>query len=401
MADDAESGQGIGDNPNGDEKKDGGQEDQKDGKDKKKAEPEKKPRPPARWPLYVAAGVAVLFTAGILLYVFLPHPTAYTDDAYVTAHFATVAPRVAGQVASVPVDDNQQVAAGQLLAVIDDRDFRTALASAEAQLARDRAQVEDLTGTINRQPTIIDQSKAQVDSTAAQLAFAQANQRRYRNLASAGAGTDQDRQQADTALQQAQAGIASNKASEEAARKQIPIQEAQRRAALAMVAGDEARLEQARLNLSYTRILAPIDGTVAQRSVQVGNIVAPAAALMAVVPLDQVYVEANYREVDLRHMLPGQHVRIHVDAYDIDLDGTVDSIPPASGAAFSPIQPNNATGNFTKIVQRLPVKVVVSPGQDLAKLLRVGFSAETYVDTGLADVAARQRGTSGRVTGRD
>ncbi|MFC0407224.1 HlyD family secretion protein [Roseomonas elaeocarpi] len=355
--------------------------------------------PRSRWPLLVALAVAILFTGGVLLYVFLPHRVVYTNDAYVTAHYATIAPRISGQVSAVLVDDNQRVTAGQLLAMIDDRDYRAALSTAEAQLERDRAQVEDVTGTIARQPAVIDQSKAQVDSTAAQLSFARANQRRYRNLASTGAGTEQDRQQADTAVQQAEATIASNRASEEAARRQVPIQEAQRRAAMATVKADEARVEQARLDLSYTRIVAPIDGMVARRSVQVGNIVAPGAAMMAVVPLDDVYVEANYREVELRHMLPGQPARIHVDAYDIDIDGVVDSISPASGAAFSPIQPNNATGNFTKIVQRLPVKIVVSPGQDLAKLLRIGFSVETYVDTGLADVSTRQQGNPQRVTG--
>ena len=257
-----------------------------------------------------------------------------------------------------------------------------------------------MTGTIARQPTVIDQSAAQVDSTAAQLAFAQANQKRYRNLAATGAGTFQDRQQADTALQQAAAAVAGNKATEEGARRQIPIQEAQRRGMMAMVRADEAQVEQARLNLSYTRILAPLDGIVAERSVQVGNFVAPGSALMSVVPIDRIYVEANYREVSLRHMLPGQHARIHVDAYDIDLDGVVDSIPPASGAAFAPIQPNNATGNFTKIVQRLPVKIVLSPGQNLAKLLRLGFSVEATVDTGLADVAGRQQATPAPITVR-
>ena len=119
---------------------------------------------------------------------------------------------------------------------------------------------------------------------------------------------------------------------------------------------------------------------------------------MVVAPLDQAYVVANYREVALRHVLPGQHVTIHVDAYDINLDGVVDSVPPASGAAFGAIQPNNATGNFTKIVQRLPVKIVVSPGQNEAKLLRLGFSVETTIHTGLADVVGDQRQTPARVT---
>ncbi|MGI4747736.1 MAG: HlyD family secretion protein [Janthinobacterium lividum] len=383
------------------DKDDQNRPDPKDDKGKdEKPKPPAQPEPRPKWPLFVALAVAVVFTAAVLLIVFLPRSTVYTNDAYVTAHYAIVAPRIAGQVAAVLVDDNQPVKAGQLLVVIDDRDDRVALAVAEAQLERDRAQVDDVSGTIARQPAVIDQSRAQGGSNAAQLSFAQANQRRYRNLASTGAGTEQERQQADSAVQQSEAAVAGNKAAEEAARRQIPIQEAQRRAALALVKGDEARVEQARLNLSYTRILAPIDGVVAQRSVQVGNIVAPGAAVMAVVPLDEVYIEANYREVELRHMLPGQHVRIHVDAYDIDIDGVVDSLPPASGAAFAPIQPNNATGNFTKIVQRLPVKIVVSPGQDLARLLHIGFSVETYVDTGLADVTARQQGSPDRVTGR-
>lgn len=119
---------------------------------------------------------------------------------------------------------------------------------------------------------------------------------------------------------------------------------------------------------------------------------------MAVVPLDQVYIEANYREVDLRHVLHGQHVTVHVDAYNIDLDGVVESVPPASGAPFAPIPPNNATGNFNKIVQRLPVKIVVSPGQPRAKLLRVGFSVETTIHTGLEDVVGEQDASSSRVT---
>ena len=359
---------------------------------------EKDARPRSRWPLYVAGLVAAVFIAIVLAILYVPNPDVWTDDAYVTVHYATIAPRIAGQIVAVAVDDNQVVKAGQMLAVIDDRDFRAALAMAEAELERDRAQVEDASGTIARQPTVIDQAKAQVDSVAAQLAFAQANERRYRNLSATGAGTFQDRQQADTALQQAEAGVAANKASEESARKQLPIQEAQREAAIATVKADEARVEQARLNLSYTKILAPLDGLVAQRSVQVGNYVAPGAALMSVVPLDQVYIEANYREVALRHVLPGQAVNIHVDAYDIDLAGVVDSIPPASGAAFAPIEPNNATGNFTKIVQRLPVKILMAPGQDAARLLRVGFSVETTIHTGLANVVGAQRGTAARVT---
>jgi membrane fusion protein (multidrug efflux system) len=150
--------------------------------------------------------------------------------------------------------------------------------------------------------------------------------------------------------------------------------------------------------VSYTRILAPIDGTVGERSVQVGNYVGPGATLMTVVPLDQVYIEANYRETDLLHVRGGHPVTIHLDAHNIDLSGSVDGVPPASGAAFAPIAPNNATGNVTKIVQRLPVKIVVASGQPLAKLLRVGLSVETTIHTGLEDVVDEQRRSTDRVT---
>jgi membrane fusion protein (multidrug efflux system) len=358
------------------------------------------PSPPrARWPLAVAVVVAIAFAGTMLVVVFRPRPVAYTDDAYVAAHYATIAPRISGQISAVQVDDNQHISAGQVLAVIDDRDYRVAVAAAEAQLERDRAQVDDAQAAIDRQPAVVRQSTAQLDSTAAELVFALANQRRYSVLATTGAGTQQDRQRADAAFRKAAAAVVGNKASEEAAQRQIPIQEAQRRAAQALVKTDEARLEQAQLNLSYTRIVAPIAGTVAQRAVQVGNFVAPGTALMAVVPTDQIYVEANYREVQLRYMLPGQHVRIHVDAYDIDIAGVVDGLPPASGAAFAPIEPNNATGNFTKIIQRLPVKIIVPPEQKLAELLRIGLSVETYVDTN-GPAAARENSGADTLVGQ-
>ncbi len=350
------------------------------------------------WPWIVGGIVVVSFVATVLAIIFIPTANVWTDDAYVTAHYATIAPRISGQVASVNVDDNQPVHAGQLLATIDDRDFRTALANAEAMLERDRAQLADASASIERQPAVVNQSQTQNPSAAAQLVLAVANQKRFRDLAAAGAGTVQERQQADEQVQQARSAVDQARASTEAARRQIPILEAQRAAAAATVKADEAQVEQARLNLGYTRLLAPVDGMVGQRTVQLGNYVAPGASLMVVVPLDSIYIEANYREVALRHVLPGQHVRIHVDAYDLYLDGVVNSVPPASGAAFGAIQPNNATGNFTKIVQRLPVKILVSPGQNEAKLLRLGFSVETTISTGLADVAAEQRGTTSRLT---
>jgi membrane fusion protein (multidrug efflux system) len=374
---------------------------QKDGKSTERdgQEVDKLPAPLPRWPFVLVGLVVAIFAAVVLYIIFRPRPDVWTDDAYVTVHYATIAPRISGQVATVPVDDNDDVKAGQVLATLDPRDNETALASAEAAVARDRSRFDEISTTVSRQPSIIEEQQAAVASARARLAFAQADARRFGNLAATGAGTMQEHQRADTTLQQGQASLDSAVASLDAARRQLDVLKAQRSAAEATVKADEAQLEQAKLNLSYTQIPAPIDGMVGERSVQVGNYVGPGATLMTVVPLDQVYIEANYLEVDLLHVRSGQPVTIHLDAYDIDLKGTVDSVPPASGAAFAPIAPNNATGNFTKIVQRLPVKIVVTPGQPLAKLLRVGLSVETTIHTGLEDVVDEQRRSSDRVTG--
>jgi membrane fusion protein (multidrug efflux system) len=375
---------------------------QKDGEstDRKEQEAEKGPARLPRWPLIVAGFVVAIFVAVVLYIIFRPRPDVRTADAYVMVHYATIAPRISGQIAAVPVDDNDLVKSGQVLATLDPRDNETAVATAEATVTRDRSQLDEISASVSRQPSIIEEQQAAVASARARIAFAQADARRYGNLATTGAGTMREHQQADSVLQQGQASLDSAEASLDAARRQLDVLKAQRSAAEAVVKADQAQLEQAKLNLSYTQIRAPIDGMVGERSVQVGNYVGPGTTLMTVVPLDQVYIEANYREVDLLHVRSGQPVTVHLDAYNIDLNGKVDSVPPASGAAFAPIAPNNATGNFTKIVQRLPVKIVVTPGQPLAKLLRVGLSVETTIHTGLEDVVYEQRKSTDRVTGR-
>jgi membrane fusion protein, multidrug efflux system len=371
------------------------QEDEKP-KDREAQQADKLPAPLPRWPLVLVGLVVAIFAAVVLYIIFRPRPDIWTSDAYVMVHYATIAPRISGQVATVEVDDNDVVRTGQVLATLDPRDNETALASTEAAVARDKSRFDEISASVARQPSIIEEQQAAVASARARLTFAQDNARRYGNLATTGAGSTQEHQQADTTLAQDQASLDSAEASLEAARRELDVLKAQRSAAEAAIKANEAQLEQAKLNLSYTKILAPIDGMVGERSVQVGNYVGPGTTLMTVVPLDQVYIEANYREVDLLHVRGGQPVTIHVDAYNIDLKGTVVNVPAASGAAFAPIAPNNATGNFTKIVQRLPVKIVVTPGQPLAKLLRVGLSVETTIHTGLEDVVDEQRRSSDR-----
>ena len=346
------------------------------------------------WPWAIATVLVLAFVSVVTWRIFAPKPDISTDNAYVRVHYATIAPRVAGQVVQVRVEDNEMVKAGQVLVELDQGDFRSAVATAEATVARDQAMILNAAASVARQGSVIEQAQTQVKVAEAQLAFTEADAKRYEWLATTGSGTVKSHQQADNALQQGRASLNGAKATTEAARAQLRILQTQEAAAVATLHASEAQLEQSRLNLSYTKILAPLDGMVAQRGVQVGNYVNAGAGLMAVVPLSEIYVEANYREGELRHVEAGQRARIHVDAYDIDLVGTVVGVPAATGATFATIQPDNATGNFTKIVQRLPVQIVVAPDQPLARLLRVGMSVETTIETKLADVVAAHRETN-------
>ena len=355
--------------------------------------PDAQPRKPSRsvWPFLVVGILVLAFIGVILWHILVPSRLVTTDDARVAAHYTIVAPRVSGQVMTVYVDDNEHVKAGQILVELDLRDLETAVRNAQAALDRDAARVSDVSASIGRQPSLVRQAQSMVPAAEARLSLAEANATRYGNLATTGAGTLQNHQQADAVLQQARAELDGAKAGLKAQQEQLGVLEADRVAAQAQVRSDQAALQQARLNLSYGRIVAPLDGVVGQRAVQVGDYVAPGTPLMSVVPLEDVYIDANYREVELRNVKPGQHAKIHVDTYNIRLDGVVDSIAPASGATFAAIPPENATGNFTKIVQRLTVKVRVTPSQPLIRLLRVGMSVETSIDTTGASVVKDQQ----------
>jgi len=210
-------------------------------------------------------------------------------------------------------------------------------------------------------------------------------------LARDGWGTVQNAQQWSSQQRQGEASVKAAQDVLLATARQLAVLKAQRSTAEAKLEQAMAQRDQAKLNLSYTKICAPVDGMIAERGVQVGNYVSPGTGVMAVVPLSQVYVVANYREVQLQHVESGQPATIRVDAYNIDLVGTVVDVPAATGTIFTPLAPENATGNFTKIVQRLPVRIDLMPGQPLARLLRVGLSVETTIHTGFANVVAMAR----------
>ena len=345
----------------------------------------------SRLPWAVASAVVLGFVAAVLWRIYAPSPDVWTDDAYVRVHYATIAPRVPGQVASVSVDDNDMVKAGQVLAELDDRDYRTALEQARAQVAAAQASVHNVDAQMSVQQAQITANQAQVDQAQANLELARVTWDRDRPLVHQGWATAQQGTTDVQNLKAQQAAVESAQATLKLAQRQMDALKAQRETAEANLSQARAQRDQAELNLSYISILAPVDGMIAQRGVQVGNYVSAGAAVMAVVPLSEVYIEANYREVQLRHVRAGQRARIHVDAYNIDLEGKVVDVPAASGTTFATLQPDNATGNFTKIVQRLPVKIVLASNQPTARLLRVGLSVEATIETELADVVAASR----------
>ena len=313
-----------------------------------------------------------------------------TDDAYVQADSTIISPKVSGYIAEVLVGDNEKVEAGQLLARIDDRDFKTALDQARADVAASEAAVRNLDAQIELQQPIIRQQAAEVDAAEANLKFAQQERSRYDDLMKSGSGTVQRAQQTDAALREKTAQLQQGKSGLDAANRKVEVLATDRAKAVAQRDHARAVEQQMALNLSYTRITAPVEGTVGARSLRVGQFVQAGTQLMAVVPLDAVYVVANFKETQLTHVRNGQPVEIRIDSFDSTrLKGHVDSLSPASGLEFSLLPPDNATGNFTKIVQRVPVKIVLDD-QSLKGLLRPGMSAEPTVDTKAVVLAARE-----------
>jgi len=312
-----------------------------------------------------------------------------TDDAYVKADSTIVSPKVSGYIAEVLVGDNQPVKSGQLLARIDDRDFKTALNQAHADVAASEAAVRNLDAQISLQQPVIEQESADIAAAEANLQFAQEEQARYDGLMKSGSGTIQRAQQTDAALREKIAQLQHGKSGLLAARRRVDVLTTDRAKAVAQLDHARAVEQQMALNLSYTEISAPVDGTVGARALRVGQFVQAGTQLMAVVPLDAVYVVANFKETQLTHVRNGQPVEIEIDSFHgTKLHGHVDSLSPASGLEFALLPPDNATGNFTKIVQRVPVKIVLDD-HNLTGLLRPGMSAEPTVDTKATVVAER------------
>jgi len=333
--------------------------------------------------LAIAAPLGLaLAVAWMVYYVTSARFVVATDDAYVQADSTIVASRVSGYVSAVLVQDDQAVHAGEVIARIDDRDFRAGLGQAQADVAAAQAETADLDAQLSQQSTLIARARASVAASQAALDLASLNRVRFRQMASIGFGSEQQSQEGDAQARERAADLARDQAALATAQQQVHVLEAKLAQARALADRSQAVAQRAALDLGYTTIIAPIDGVVAARTVRLGQYVQAGTQLTALVPLREVYVTANFKETQLTHVRAGEPVRLRVDTFPgAQLRGCVDSLAPASGLEFSLLPPDNATGNFTKIVQRVPVKIDLDSRQTLIGSLRPGMSVEASIDT--------------------
>ena len=305
-----------------------------------------------------------------------------TDDAYVRAELTRLSSRVAGEVIKVAAEDFQRVKAGDLLVQIDPADYEAQVAQAEAAVAAAQAALDNLGNQVELQYATIAQAEAAQVSATALDTEARQEQERQQSLSQTDAGTRQRLEQAVAAYAKAEADVRASRAVIAAQRHQLEVLQGTKKQRAADLEGAKAALHAAQLRLGYTKIAAPFDGVTSERQVQAGDYVNIGTNLINVVPLPNVYVMANYKETQLTHVEPGQPVEITVDSFPNEkFHGRVERIAPASGSQFALLPPDNATGNFTKVVQRVPVRIVFDQNQSLDRLLP-GMSVVTRIDTG-------------------
>ena len=306
-----------------------------------------------------------------------------TDDAYVRADLTRLSSRVAGEVLVVAVNDFQRVKAGDLLVQIDPADYEAQVAQAEANVGGAQAALDNLANQVELQYATIAQAEAQRASAEAQVVETGEEQQRQKTLSQTDAGTRQKLEQAVAALARAQADVSASRAVIAEQRHQLEVLNGTKKQRLADLEAAKALLTAAKLKLGYTKIVAPFDGVVGERQVQVNDYVNIGTNLINVVPLPDVYVIANYKETQLTRVRPGQPVTVTVDTFPNGgpLHGRVERIAPASGSQFALLPPDNATGNFTKVVQRIPVRIQFDKGQPLLDRLLPGMSVVTEIHT--------------------
>ena len=305
-----------------------------------------------------------------------------TDDAYIGGDVTVIGPKVAGYIAELKVVDNQFVHAGDLLVKIDDRDYVTALNKAEGAVAAQEALLANLDATEQLQFAVIGQAKASIDASNAETVRSRDDQTRYQKLVSQQAVSVESAQRADANFKTAQANTAKAQATMLATQRQIAVIETQKMQAKAAIKQARAERDMAQLNVGYTELRAPVDGVIGNRRARVGAYAAAGSHMLSVVPASGLWVDANFKEDQLARMLPGQAVTIHADVLPgREFHGHLDSVSPATGSQFSVLPPENATGNFTKIVQRVPVRIFLDQSDSVLGHLRPGLSVIADVDT--------------------
>lgn len=306
-----------------------------------------------------------------------------TDDAYVRADLTRLSSRVAGEVLKVAVTDFQRVKAGDLLVQIDPADYQAQVDQAQAAVVGAQAALDNLANQIELQYATIAQAEAAQASAEALEVEARQERERQQSLSQTDAGTRQRLEQATAAYAKADADVHASRAVVAAQRHQLEVLQGTKKQRAAELEGAKATLAATNLKLGYTRVVAPFDGVTSERQVQPGDYVNIGTNLVNVVPLPNVYVIANYKETQLTHVKPGQPVTITVDSFSHEtLHGRVERISPASGSQFALLPPDNATGNFTKVVQRIPLRIVFDKDQPLLEHLLPGMSVVTRIDTG-------------------
>jgi len=329
--------------------------------------------------VWVSLLLLIAIVAIVVYWLQAIHPFETTDNAYLKAHTSLISPKETGYVKEVLFQDNQKVMQGDLLVVIDDRDFQARVAQAKAQLLSETAHIHTLETDKLTQAAKIRQEAANIVASEADLEKAAKDLKRFGNLAKEGAVSAQTRDTAESTHKQANAQRDKTLSARQEAESHLAALDAQIEEARARIKAAEANLELTRIDLANTHITAPMAGIIGNRSVQVGQLVKSGSPLGYLIPSEGLFVEANFKETQIARMQPGQTVEIQVDAYPEQVfQGVMDSFAPASGSEFSLLPPENATGNFTKIVRRVPVKIAFQSGSDLSKL-RPGLSTEVKV----------------------
>jgi membrane fusion protein, multidrug efflux system len=310
-----------------------------------------------------------------------------TDDAYVSGDLTVIGPKISGYITELPVNDNQYVHAGDLLVRVDPRDYRAALAKATGAVDAQTATLANLAAVAALQQSLIARARADIDVADAELVRSRDDNVRYKDLVSRSSVSVESAQRAEAAYKTARANSLKAKAEVQAAERQLDVIATQKQQAAAALEQAQAERDIAQLNLGYTEMRAPIDGYIGNRRARLGLYVAAGSQLLSVVPAHGLWIDANFKEDQLAHMQPGQAVKIRADVLPGKVfQGHLDSLAPATGAEFSILPPENATGNFTKIVQRVPVRIYLDAADSQLGQLRPGLSVTAEVDTKTAPV---------------